>query len=321
MPKRKGEGIAHPEEPQTKHHHSEGVLLPEEIVVEIIGYLPLPQIFTLHILSKSMNNALKDPTQTLWKRLVKLHWEEESYTNNDHWNEVEEYGVASDKWDGPAPYSSVVGSFCWGKERPTAKDEERWIDEASNEKCRSLVQTWALIALWTATLSPSLLSRCPSQPRARDGSVYICRMPPTSSSNNSSKITTHTATTRALLTLLRAHLKTSTKALWRESRIISNANAREQNGGLWASERESKRKTMMTMKTMSPRYATFLRVPRRNGNSFQASSQKKGECQMGCDGESHHELAWWKHWPLRKYVQALLGPTKGQLRRGFHCHW
>ena len=67
MPKRKGEGIAHPEEPQTKHHHSEGVLLPEEIVVEIIGYLPLPQIFTLHILSKSMNYALKDPdpTQTL----------------------------------------------------------------------------------------------------------------------------------------------------------------------------------------------------------------------------------------------------------------
>jgi len=49
-PKRKGEG--HPEEPQAKHHHVEGVVLPEEIIVEIISFLPLPQIFSPHLVEK-----------------------------------------------------------------------------------------------------------------------------------------------------------------------------------------------------------------------------------------------------------------------------
>ena len=155
-PKRKGvvnSNAAAAEEPQTKRHHSESVTLPEEIVVEIISHLPLPQIFSLHTLSKSINNALKDSTQTLWKRLVKQHWRKDPH-NNDPWNESIEYGEENEKFkDEKAPYSSVMGTFCWGK-KPTVEAEQQWIEEASNEKCKLLVQTWAIIEIWNKALSP-----------------------------------------------------------------------------------------------------------------------------------------------------------------------
>jgi len=154
-PKRKGvEHAAAAEEPQTKRHHAEGVTLPEEIVVEIISHLPLQQIFSLHTLSKSINNALKDSTQTLWKRLVKQYWRKPH--NNDHWNDAVEYGEDNEKWkDEKAPYSNAMGSFCLG-EKPTVEAQLQWIEEASNEKCKLVVQTWVIIEIWTKALPPPL---------------------------------------------------------------------------------------------------------------------------------------------------------------------
>mgnify|MGYP001081094237 CR=1 FL=1 len=150
MPKRK-QGAA-VEEPQTKRRHSDGVSLPEEIVVDIIGYLPLLQIFSLHTLSKSINNALKDPTQTLWKRLVKQNWKSH---NNDNWNEVVDYGEENEKFkEEKAPFLSVMGSFCSREKLTTEEVDQQWIKEASNEKCRLLVQTWAIIEIWTNALFP-----------------------------------------------------------------------------------------------------------------------------------------------------------------------
>ena len=104
---------------------------------------------------------------------MKQHWRKEPHNNNDHWNDVVEYGVDTDKWDGHPPFSSVIGSFCRGGERPTAKDEEQWIDEASNEKCKFLVQTWALIALWAKALSPLYYPDIPSNGETLMSPFYI----------------------------------------------------------------------------------------------------------------------------------------------------
>ncbi len=46
-----------------------------------------------------------------------------------------------------------MGSFCWGQ-KPSAEAEARMTEEASNEKCKLLVQTWAIIEVWSKVLSP-----------------------------------------------------------------------------------------------------------------------------------------------------------------------
>jgi len=151
--KRKGgEDVSNTEEQETKRLRLEGFLLPDELVLEIISYLPLPQIFALHALSKSFNNMMRDPTQLLWKCLVRRHLKKSH--NNNGWNRVVRYGVDGDQFKrGKGPYSNLMGTFCWGKRKePTAKDEELWIEEASNEKCRLIIQTWAIIEIWTQAL-------------------------------------------------------------------------------------------------------------------------------------------------------------------------
>ena len=150
-PKRKEEEyVTSAEDAQTKREQWDGVLTPE-IVIEIITHLPLVQIFSLHTLSRGIHGRLQS-SQALWKHLVKRHWLEH---NNKHWNRVVKYGKRCKKFKKKQklPYANVMGSFCWG-EKPTAEAEARWIEEASNEKCKLLVQTWALIEVWNKALSP-----------------------------------------------------------------------------------------------------------------------------------------------------------------------
>lgn len=109
-------------------------------------YLPFSHLFTLHTVSKEINQALQGPS--LWKGVVELHWQDQKHLNGGI-NNIVEMALDCEKWEeDEAPLYSGTGLVSVGQ-KPSKE-----LPQLPSSQYKVIVQSWAIIGLWEKAFCP-----------------------------------------------------------------------------------------------------------------------------------------------------------------------